>query len=210
MKRSRIFASVLAIALAATLCFVPLGFDAAANETNSTADIQFRAPANGMVRVTFHRNVTGDSTTWARDVSVGGTVGQGNMPSPGAPPVSHWFAGWNRAADGGGTWFQHDTVVNENIHVYAIWRRDTTGGPRDPDPRPTPPTTSPPPGGGTTDTGVDGGDGGTTGTTTPPGPGPATPIAVVEPPAPLPPLPPAPDLPEPPPASVATGNPETR
>jgi len=79
------------------------------------------------VTVTFDRN-TGDRDASPTQMTVEEGTSTGSLPIP-PRKAGHYFIGWNTEASGTGDRFYANTVVTEDITVYAMW---TTDPPADP------------------------------------------------------------------------------
>lgn len=80
----------------------------------------------GAVTVTFDLN-GGGGTAPSSVKLVQGTALGSNYPA--APTRSDYtFTGWNTQADGKGTSFTKDTIVNADVTLYAQWNKVQTGG----------------------------------------------------------------------------------
>jgi len=132
MKITRAIASVLIIALVATLCLAAVQVDAqAAPSAAGPAIIEF---SGRVVQVRFHRNLVigGPDVSVGRTIFEGGTVGEANMPVF-APPAGRTFIGWNTHRHGTGSAFTSSTVVSIpepgwGMDVYAMWIFTGGGG----------------------------------------------------------------------------------
>jgi uncharacterized repeat protein (TIGR02543 family) len=86
---------------------------------NITVYAQWQKDAVTAYKVTFYMNDGSGAVYMTRTVNTGNALGT-NMP---ADPVrnGYTFTGWNTQANGNGTAFTANTVVNGNIVVYAQW-----------------------------------------------------------------------------------------
>ncbi len=95
---------------------------AAANVVTPYLIENTKLPSN--VTVTFDKNNTDEGSTEAnpntKTVEKGGKVDA--LPTPPTRP-GYTFTGWNTEKDGSGSEFTAETVVNENITVYAQWEK---------------------------------------------------------------------------------------
>ena len=93
---------------------------------DSTTDaLQLKAVKAAQYNVIFDWN-DGSSTTATVSALAGTALGD-QMPA--APTRSGYtFTGWNTQADGQGTVFNKDTVVNGTLTVYAQWNKNSGGG----------------------------------------------------------------------------------
>jgi len=149
MKKIRPGALLLAIVLAASLCFAALNVLVTAN-SESSAGIYLsdsHGPTDpGQVMVTFYNNWSGNNNGGvAARVTLdrGGRIA--SLPQAQSPPQGLNFNGWNTLANGTGSQFTTQTIVNNNLHVYAQWQRQDITRPDRPGPEPPPVTPTPTP-----------------------------------------------------------------
>jgi len=87
--------------------------------TSEPAEVIFTAKGGvTYYTVTFDSNGGTPTTPQTRNVVAGNAIGAGNMPSVPTSSAGE-FIEWNTQQDGLGTEFKHDTIVNDNITVYA-------------------------------------------------------------------------------------------
>ncbi len=94
-------------------------------EPSTTESLQLKAVKAAQYAVTFDWN-DGSSRTETVSALAGTALGD-QMPA--APTRSGYtFTGWSTQADGQGTVFNKDTVVNGTLTVYAQWSKNSGGG----------------------------------------------------------------------------------
>ena len=94
-------------------------------EPSTTESLQLKAVKAAQYAVTFDWN-DGSSRTETVSALAGTALGD-QMPA--APTRSGYtFTGWTTQADGQGTVFNKDTVVNGTLTVYAQWSKNSGGG----------------------------------------------------------------------------------
>ena len=94
-------------------------------EPSTTESLQLKAVKAAQYAVTFDWN-DGSSRTETVSALAGTALGD-QMPA--APTRSGYtFTGWSTQADGQGTVFNKDTVVNGTLTVYAQWNKNSGGG----------------------------------------------------------------------------------
>ena len=123
--------SILTKGIVLFLCFsllwiaAPLGADPGAGEQNPASDIRsVTFYANGGVWENLISGIDSvSSVTWITEN--GKAMGEEMPPAP--VYGGRVFAGWNSASDGYGISFSGETVVTDDIRLYALWQDPDSG-----------------------------------------------------------------------------------